>query len=82
MDALFEAVKGERPLDFRNEAILEVLYGTGIRVSECSGIRLKDIDFELSVLLIHGKGNKERYVPFGHYAAIAIRDYMEKVVPL
>jgi len=78
MDALFEAVKGEGPLDFRNEAILEVLYGTGIRVSECSGIKLKDIDFELSVLLIRGKGNKERYVPFGHYAAVAIRDYMEK----
>jgi integrase/recombinase XerC len=78
MDALFEAVKGEGPLDFRNEAILEVLYGTGTRVSECSGIKLKDIDFDLSVLLVHGKGNKERYVPFGHYAAVAMREYMEQ----
>ncbi|MBT2731373.1 tyrosine recombinase XerC [Carnobacterium sp. ISL-102] len=78
MDALFEAVKGDGPLDFRNEAILEVLYGTGTRVSECSGIKLKDIDFDLSVLLVHGKGNKERYVPFGHYAAVAMREYMEQ----
>ncbi len=78
MDALFEAVKGDGPLDFRNEAILEVLYGTGTRVSECSGINLKDIDFDLSVLLVHGKGNKERYVPFGHYAAVAMREYMEQ----
>ena len=78
MEILFQVVKGENPLDYRNEAILEVLYGTGIRVSECAGIKLKDIDFELNVLLIRGKGNKERYVPFGHYAAVAIQQYMKK----
>lgn len=78
MDVLFQTVKGEKPLDFRNEAILEVLYATGIRVSECAGIQLKDIDFDLNVLLVHGKGNKERYVPFGHYAAVAIQHYLEK----
>lgn len=78
MDALFQAVKGEKPLDFRNEALLEVLYGTGIRLSECKNIQLKDIDFDLSVVLIHGKGNKERYVPFGHYAAVALQEYLRK----
>lgn len=78
MDVLFQVVKGENPLDYRNEAILEVLYGTGIRVSECAGIEMKDIDFELNVLLIRGKGNKERYVPFGHYAAVAIQQYIKK----
>lgn len=78
MDALFQAVKGERPLDHRNEALLEVLYATGIRVSECAGIQLSDIDFDLNVLLVHGKGNKERYVPFGHYAAVAMHQYLEK----
>ncbi|WP_035618707.1 tyrosine recombinase XerC [Lacticigenium naphthae] len=78
MEKLFESVKGVEPLDYRNEALLEVLYGTGIRVSECKNIQLEDIDFELSVLLVHGKGNKERYVPFGHYAALALADYMEK----
>lgn len=77
MESLFEAVKGDEPLDFRNEALLEVLYGTGIRVSECCGICLKDIDFELGILLVHGKGNKERYVPFGHYAEEAIRTYLK-----
>src|SRR5699024_9123668 len=77
-DALFQAVKGEKPLDFRNEALLEVLYGTGIRLSECKNIQLKDIDFDLSVVLIHGKGNKERYVPFGHYAAVALQEYLRK----
>lgn len=78
MEALFQTVKGDKPLDFRNEALLEVLYGTGIRVSECRGISIKDIDFDLSVVLIHGKGNKERYVPFGHYASVAIEEYLEK----
>lgn len=78
MDSLFEAVKGTKPLDFRNEALLEVLYGTGIRVSECSGLTMNAIDFELGVMLIHGKGNKERYVPFGHYAAAAVQDYLEE----
>ena len=78
MDALFQVVKGEKPLDFRNEALLEVLYGTGIRLSECKNIQLKDIDFDLSVVLIHGKGNKERYVPFGHYAAVALQEYLRK----
>ncbi|WP_034550066.1 tyrosine recombinase XerC [Carnobacterium funditum] len=78
IDALFKAVKGEKTLDFRNEALLEVLYGTGIRLSECKNIQMKDIDFDLSVVLIHGKGNKERYVPFGHYAAAAIQEYLEK----
>lgn len=78
IEVLFEAVKGEKPLDSRNEALLEVLYGTGIRLSECKNITMKDIDFDLSVVLIRGKGNKERYVPFGHYATAAIQDYLEK----
>ncbi|MGX7419290.1 tyrosine recombinase XerC [Carnobacterium gallinarum] len=77
MDALFAAVKGDEPLDIRNEALLEVLYGTGIRVTECRNIQIQDIDFELGVLLVHGKGNKERYVPFGHYAAVAMQNYLK-----
>ncbi|MFC0233068.1 tyrosine recombinase XerC [Vagococcus entomophilus] len=75
MEALFEAVKEETLLDNRNEALLEVLYGTGIRVSECAGLTLQDIDFKASVMLIHGKGNKERYVPFGSFAADALQNY-------
>lgn len=83
MNQLFEAVRGDKPLDYRNEALLEVLYGTGIRVSECTDIRLDDIDMEMSVLLVRGKGNKERYVPFGHYAAAAMEEYIEKCrIPL
>ncbi len=77
MDALFSAVEGTTSLDLRNQALLEILYGTGIRVSECAGITLQDVDFSAGVLLIHGKGNKERYVPFGSFAQDALQNYLE-----
>lgn len=77
IELLFEAASGNEPLDYRDKAILEILYGTGIRVSECQSIRLEDIDLDLGVMLVLGKGNRERYVPFGEYAKYALEDYME-----
>ena len=77
IELLFEAASGDNPLDYRDKAILEILYGTGIRVSECQSIRLEDIDLDLGVMLVLGKGNRERYVPFGEYAKYALEDYME-----
>lgn len=77
IELLFEAVSGTEPLDYRNKAILEILYGTGIRVSECQAIKMVDVDLDLGVLLVLGKGNRERYVPFGEYAKLAIEDYIE-----
>ncbi|MBP1041704.1 tyrosine recombinase XerC [Vagococcus sp. BWB3-3] len=77
IEVLFQAAQGYSPLDYRNQALLEILYGTGIRVSECANIQLADVDFETNVLLIHGKGNKERYVPFGSFAGEALLDYFE-----
>lgn len=76
MEALFEAAQGDEVLDLRNMALLELMYATGIRVSECTQIRLQDVNFDLSLVFIRGKGNKERYVPYGDYADQAIRDYL------
>ncbi len=76
IDVLFQQTQGDDALDNRNRALLEVLYGTGIRVTECTNIKIKDIDFDTSVVLIFGKGNKERYVPFGSFAHDAILDYI------
>ncbi len=78
IEALFKTVEGTDTLDIRNKALLEVLYGTGIRVSECQQIKLNDIDFEMSVLFVKGKGNRERYVPFGYYAQEAIKQYINE----
>jgi len=75
---LFDAASGSEALDYRDKALLEILYGTGIRVSECQSLRMADIDLDLGVLLVLGKGNRERYVPFGEYAKIAIEEYIEE----
>ncbi|MBO1306788.1 tyrosine recombinase XerC [Enterococcus sp. 669A] len=75
LDVLFQSAEGDKPLDQRNRALLEVLYGAGLRVSECANLTFSVIDFDNSVMLIHGKGNKDRYVPLGSYAADALQEY-------
>lgn len=64
---------------FRNKAMLEVLYATGVRVSELVNLRLGDIDIENATLRTMGKGSKERIVPLGeyalHYLTIYLQDY-------
>ena len=62
---------------FRSQAIIELLYATGVRVSECCNIHLSHIDFSVCTILIYGKGNKQRYVPFGTYAKEALERYIQ-----
>jgi len=60
----------------RDQAILELLYGCGIRNSELIGINLDDIRWSNEVVLVRGKGRKERYVPFGDSAKAAVQSYL------
>jgi integrase/recombinase XerD len=60
----------------RDRAILEVLYGTGLRISELVGLRLGDIDLESALLRAFGKGSKERVVPVGRHAIAALVDWL------
>jgi integrase/recombinase XerC len=60
----------------RDRAILELLYATGVRVSELTSINLRDIDFKNKLVRVFGKRRKERIVPFGEPAAKALRDYL------
>jgi integrase/recombinase XerC len=60
----------------RDRLILELLYGCGIRNSELTGINLDDIHLRQGVILVRGKGKKERLVPFGDSAQIALRNYL------
>lgn len=78
MTQLFEAVKGDDPLSQRNAALLELLYATGMRVSECANLLLDQLDFSNEIVLIHGKGDKDRYVPFGSYAKSALEIYFDQ----
>lgn len=76
MEQLFKAADGDgKPLDFRNRALIELLYATGMRVSECADLTLSQIDFNVHMILVHGKGNKDRYVPFGRYAEDSLNKY-------
>lgn len=75
--ALFGVLDVATPLGQRNQAILELLYATGIRVSECCSLNQTDIDFSLGMLLVYGKGRKERYVPIGSYAIDALERYIQ-----
>ncbi|NBC27175.1 MAG: site-specific tyrosine recombinase XerD [Bacteroidetes bacterium] len=63
----------------RDAAILETLYATGIRVSECTGLETGNLYFEIGFILVTGKGNKERLVPVGEMARTAIEHYVESV---
>lgn len=74
---LFSISDLNTPLGQRNQAILELMYATGIRVSECTSLTLQAIDFELQTILVLGKGRKERYIPFGSFAVKALTDYIQ-----
>lgn len=74
--ALVEAPDETRALGLRDRALLELLYATGLRVSELVGLSLRDIDFASRQLRTVGKGRKERVVPYGEKAAEALAAYL------
>jgi integrase/recombinase XerD len=73
---LLGAVAGDRPTDRRDRVILEVLYGTGMRISELVGLDLGAVSLEDGLARVLGKGNKERIVPLGRFAATAIAGWL------
>lgn len=73
---LLEAVTGDDPAARRDRALLEVLYGTGLRISEAVGLRLGDVDLDGHTMRVLGKGSKERIVPVGRYARRALRAWL------
>lgn len=76
---LLSGVDPDSPLRLRDEALLELLYATGIRASEAAGLHLKSIDFQVGFLQCIGKGNKERIVPVHGKALQKVKDYIEQL---
>ena len=80
--AILESVDLKKPFGKRDRAILEVLYGCGLRVSEAANLRISNVFLDEGFVKIIGKGDKQRLVPLGEVAADAIRSYLpERPVP-
>ena len=76
VDAVISSVDTRTPAGLRDRAILEVLYGCGMRVSECTGLRISHVHLEEGYVDVVGKGDKQRIIPLGEMAADAIRNYL------
>ncbi|HIJ87094.1 MAG TPA: site-specific tyrosine recombinase XerD [Desulfuromonadales bacterium] len=77
VDALFAACVGDRGEDLRDRAMLEILYATGLRVSELVNLKLREVNLDSGYLMTTGKGNKERLVPIGEPARVHAAVYLE-----
>jgi integrase/recombinase XerD len=73
---LLASITGMDPVARRDRAILEVLYGTGARIGELSGMSLSDLDLDAGLVRVFGKGSKERIVPLGRYAIVALVEWL------
>ncbi|MBU0655077.1 MAG: site-specific tyrosine recombinase XerD [Gammaproteobacteria bacterium] len=82
VDALLQAPDTGNPLGLRDRAMLELLYATGLRVSELVGIRLGEVSLTNGVIRITGKGNKERLVPMGEESLDWIQAYLRDARPV
>lgn len=76
--ALLLDIKTNTLFDYRNKAMLELLYATGIRVSELIHLSIHSVDLENCIIRLIGKGGKERIIPIGEYTMVYLKEYLEK----
>lgn len=82
INRMMDLAGGDNPDDHQNRAILELFFGTGIRLSELTQLSLSDLNFNQRQVLIQGKGNKERIVPLGTQALNALQNHLDTRVSL
>lgn len=82
VDTLLNLPKGDDPLGIRNDTMLELLYATGLRVSELVSLNTEAVNLEVGYLITRGKGNKERIIPIGEVAIEKLRRYLLDARPL
>ncbi|WP_416149638.1 site-specific tyrosine recombinase XerD [Salipaludibacillus sp. HK11] len=81
VESLLETPDQSTPLGNRNKAMFELLYATGVRVSELCGLRLEDVHLNMGFIRCLGKGNKERIIPLGKIAVEALHYYLQESRP-
>lgn len=75
---LINSIKGKKHFVLRNKAIIEILYGCGMRISELVNIKMQNLNLNKQYIICYGKGAKERIIPFGKNVRKAITDWIEK----
>ena len=80
-DKLLSSIDVSTPLGVRDDALFELIYSCGLRISEACGLKVANVHFDERLILVHGKGDKERLVPFGEIAAKKLTKYMNEVRP-
>ena len=81
IERIIQAPDRARPIGLRDRAMMELLYASGLRVSELCKLGIGDLDLDYQVLRTTGKGNKQRLVPVGKAAILAVRAYLESGRP-
>lgn len=71
-------IKLDTAFDYRNKAMIELIYGAGLRVSELINLNVEDLDFNNCIIRVLGKGSKERIIPLGEYSIYYLEQYLEK----
>lgn len=78
---LLNTLKNDTPINQRNQAMVETMYATGLRVSELVGLKLQDLHLTNKMIYVRGKGEKERIVPINDYANKILREYLIEARP-
>ena len=81
VEKLLETMDTDKPLGLRDRALFEIIYSSGLRISEAAGLDIRDIDFSEGIARVRGKGDKERFAVFGPEAATWLKRYLEKSRP-
>ena len=82
VEKLLSVIDVSNPLGLRDRALFELVYSSGLRISEASALELQHVHLSEHMLFVHGKGDKERMVPFGNEAAFRIQNWLEDGRPL